>query len=251
MSVQGTTWAWDNSGATGSELLVLLAIADASNTEGARSCQSVATLCRMTRLSESTVHRCIKALLDSGAILSEGIDPRYRTVSYRLPGVTGGCQSDTPPVSEGCQTGAQGVSLVTPDPSTTPQLVDVPTGVVTRARREAKSPIPRGWKPSRATLTALVDKFGTVLDVEAERVKFVSHYVNHPERTELDWDARFSAWVASDYGTIMEKRAQAADYDDDMGVPLRRRKVSRVDTMTDEDRARERAAVLARYEREA
>lgn len=102
MSVQATTWVWEKSTSAGSAMLVLLAIADAANREGEQSCQSIATITRMSRLSESTVHRAIKFLLEAGEIEITGTSTRYSgTNIFRLPAMAqlGGCQIDTGGVS--------------------------------------------------------------------------------------------------------------------------------------------------------
>lgn len=86
MSVQATTWVWTRSEAQDNTLLVALAIADAANAQGAESCQSVRTICRMTRASETTVHRAIRWLLDAHEIEYVGVNPRYgNTRVYRFP----------------------------------------------------------------------------------------------------------------------------------------------------------------------
>lgn len=85
MSVQATSWVWEHSQAEGTTLLVLLAVADAANKQGRRSCQSVATVAAMTRVSERTVQRALKSLQESGELVASGTDPEYRTVVYDLP----------------------------------------------------------------------------------------------------------------------------------------------------------------------
>src|SRR5262245_18773018 len=108
MSVQATTWVWENTTISGSPLLVMLAIADAANRDGEASCQSIATLVKMTRLSESTVHRAIKWLTANDYIRSLGISPRYQTHVYCIPMMQGGCQSDTGGVSSATEGGVTG-----------------------------------------------------------------------------------------------------------------------------------------------
>jgi hypothetical protein len=71
--------------ASGSDLLVLLAIADATNKVGGFSCQSASTIAEMTRLSERTVWRSIKSLIDMGEIAKEGESEKYGTAIYCLP----------------------------------------------------------------------------------------------------------------------------------------------------------------------
>ena len=90
MSVQATTWVWEHSQAEGSTRLVLLAIADAANREGARSFQSAETLASMCKMSSRTVRRQIKILQDLGEIEVEGRAGSHGTNSYRIVGVPSG-----------------------------------------------------------------------------------------------------------------------------------------------------------------
>jgi len=85
VSVQATTWVWDHSKAQGAGLLVLLAIADAANKEGAESMQSVPTIARMARTTERHVARCIVKLVEMGELERTGKSSRYGTTVYRLP----------------------------------------------------------------------------------------------------------------------------------------------------------------------
>lgn len=59
MSVQATTWVWNNSKTTGSTKMVLLAIADHAWPDGTNAWPSVSRLARMTGLSEDTVRRSV------------------------------------------------------------------------------------------------------------------------------------------------------------------------------------------------
>lgn len=85
MSVQATTWVWDHSEATGSAFVVLLAVADAANASGERSCQSVETLAHMARVSVRTVQRALRDLEQSGELENDGQDSRYSSNVYRFP----------------------------------------------------------------------------------------------------------------------------------------------------------------------
>jgi len=73
--------------AEGVTLLVALAIADAANGAGESSCQSIPTVAAMVRSSERTVQRSLRSLEELGEIASQGVDPKYRTTIYALPGV--------------------------------------------------------------------------------------------------------------------------------------------------------------------
>jgi hypothetical protein len=85
MSGKVIGWVWDESQSSGSEMLVLLAIAEGANHDGTGSCFSAATVAKMTRLSERTVWRAIKSLLDSGEIEKDGESEKYKTTIYRFP----------------------------------------------------------------------------------------------------------------------------------------------------------------------
>lgn len=84
MSVRVTSWVWDHAHAEGNDLLVLLAMADWSDDEG--FCfPTVEKLSAKTRISESTVKRCTKALILRGVLHREdrrhqGLPNRYRVI---------------------------------------------------------------------------------------------------------------------------------------------------------------------------
>lgn len=128
MSVQATSWVWENSKAEGTHLLILLAVADAANKEGRRSCQSVSTIAAMARVSDRTVQRALKALQESGELVATGTDPTYRTTIYDLPmaaakGDTQGPEGDKPGalgVTNGASEGDTAMSHYPSNPTTTP-----------------------------------------------------------------------------------------------------------------------------------
>lgn len=62
------SWVWQNSPAKGTELLLLLAIADSADDRGANAFPSVTTLARKTRMSRRTVQRLITTMADRGLI---------------------------------------------------------------------------------------------------------------------------------------------------------------------------------------
>jgi hypothetical protein len=113
VSVQATTWVWDHSKAENAGLLVMLAIADSANREGAAAMQSVPTIAKMARTSERHVARCIAKLLEMGELEKTGVSQRYGTIVYRLPGMGADPQYPATPDAE-----------VTPDNPSTPDLGD-------------------------------------------------------------------------------------------------------------------------------
>lgn len=68
MSIRVMNWVWDYSPAKGTELLLLLAIADAANDDGTNAFPSITTLARKTRLDSRTVRRIVRKLTAEGHI---------------------------------------------------------------------------------------------------------------------------------------------------------------------------------------
>ena len=68
MSVKVMALVWDGSTAVGNARLVLLAIADSCDHDGTNAWPAVATIARKTLLSERTVQRKIKELVEIGEL---------------------------------------------------------------------------------------------------------------------------------------------------------------------------------------
>lgn len=96
MSAEATNWVWKHSEASGSDRLVLLALADFCN-EKAECYASYGTLVKKTRLAEKTVYRALKSLQSAGEVeqLKQGdFGQAGRSASeWRLPKIQG-CQID-------------------------------------------------------------------------------------------------------------------------------------------------------------
>jgi len=69
VSLKAMNWVWDHSPAVGTELLVLLAIADNADDAGANAYPSTDTLARKTRLDTRTVQRVIRRLEERGHVV--------------------------------------------------------------------------------------------------------------------------------------------------------------------------------------
>jgi hypothetical protein len=110
VSVQATTWVWEHSKAENAGLLVMLAIADSANREGAAAMQSVPTFAKMCRISDRHVARCIVKLLEMGELEKTGVSQRYGTTVYRLPRMGADPRYPTPDLE------------VTPDNPSTPDI---------------------------------------------------------------------------------------------------------------------------------
>ena len=228
MSVQATTWVWENATVEGNLLLVLLAIADAANREGESSCQSVATLARMSRTSERTVHRCLAALKEVGLVEVAGRSGRYQTMIYRLPGMavtpdTGDtCQSDTPDTggSRPLTPVADNPKELTPSVTTTSSSeVAVVEGRVRRPQppNHPRRALPKGWYPSNAVVGYLRHRSrNTKVRIEDSFDRFVAHQ-RTSEAQSTNWDEVFMRWVSQD---ITRWRSEQEDdkIHDDLGI---------------------------------
>ncbi|WNV83089.1 helix-turn-helix domain-containing protein [Umezawaea sp. Da 62-37] len=71
MSIKTMTWVWDHSPAAGTELLMLLTIADQANDQGKEAWPSIDNLARRTRLNRRTVQRVLHRLTIDGHLLIE------------------------------------------------------------------------------------------------------------------------------------------------------------------------------------
>ena len=114
MAIECMVWVLDLQGdITTNEKFVLLGIANHSSPDGTGSWPSIETLGKYTRLSRSTVQRCVKSLVEKGYLhKEEGGGRRSNTYTLQmekeeplaevveLKVVTEGSQSDTPGASE-------------------------------------------------------------------------------------------------------------------------------------------------------
>lgn len=72
------SWVWQHSAATGSDRLVLLAIADEADDQGLNAFPSVATISRKARVDRSTTLRALERLEHSGEIVTMRPETRGR-----------------------------------------------------------------------------------------------------------------------------------------------------------------------------
>lgn len=125
------TWVFNNSEATGSERLVLLALADHADDEDWSCWPSIERLAKKARVSESTARRCIKKLEQDGRLqVQTNAAPSHRqdrrTNMYTLVDEVSGCtpveNGVSNPALRGVKRPDNGVSTVTPKPSLEPSL---------------------------------------------------------------------------------------------------------------------------------
>lgn len=133
MTVKVTTWVFDHSEATGSDRLVLLALADHADDETWSCWPSMQRIARKARLSESTTRRALQSLAASGRIRIErngGLgyrDDRRPNLYFLLDEVSGCAPVDdgvSKPPPRGVKKSPNGVSAVTPKPSIEPKYIN-------------------------------------------------------------------------------------------------------------------------------
>lgn len=122
MSIACTSRVWENADAKGSELLLLLALADHAHDDGSEAFPSVATLAAKTRLSERSVQRLLRTLEERGEIVNTGQRPSGTNV-YRVLAGQGRGGDILSPRGDARVTGGGdarvtgGVTPVSPEPS--------------------------------------------------------------------------------------------------------------------------------------
>jgi hypothetical protein len=115
VSVQASSWVWENSEAKGNARLVLLAIADAADAQGDNAWPKQETIARMVRVDVRTVRRLVDDLIELGELqmIRHGGGTTFtrsdrRPHLYRLPKMAG--QNGRTSVSGRCETGGNPAS---------------------------------------------------------------------------------------------------------------------------------------------
>jgi hypothetical protein len=256
-----------HSEASGTDKVVLLGIANHDNDHGAWP--KVSTLAKYARCSERAVQYAVQRLIASGelrVLQQEGGTKRTRggyetnvyeilvrcpeecdgTLQHRMRGETG----FTPRPVRGETGFTPGVKQASPlqEPNMNPTKELEPNASSRPVSSETRSgpiPLPRGWKASQAMMEFCYREFSRFIDVDVEQAAFAAYYVEHQERRSSDWNAKFGQWCARHAAETREKRVQAEEYDDDMGIPRRQRAPRE---RTPEELAAEAEAVRRRYE---
>ena len=170
---------WDLSKAAGTDRLVLLAIADSADHDGANAWPSIATVARKCLVSERTVQRAIRNLVALGELEVEDQaggnaqsradrrPNRYRVVldgvSDRHPAANG----VTSEAERGDTQGANGVTRVSPEPSSDPSMD--PSFVVSDDVRRlcdllAELMVANGCRPPSITKTGWYDPIRLLIE---------------------------------------------------------------------------------------
>lgn len=160
------SWVWDHSPVGGSELLVLLAIADCASDDGTKAWPSVATLARKCRVDGRTVQRIIRRLSEAGHLVVEASAGGRGSNRYAVV-MTGG-ELSTPPADRHPGQSATGDTATPPHPRQDagappaqpchPNVLEPPLNP--KRARGAANPPPRGARRCSRHLGQLAKSCG-------------------------------------------------------------------------------------------
>lgn len=201
MSVRVSSWVWQHSGAAGNDLLLLLALADVADDNG-HCWPSVGHLADKTKLSRATVQRRLKALRESGRIVTTGQKGTSNVYGIVLDVPQGEAptppQSDTTqphfegglnltPVSPSEAGGASPVRQGVPHKGEALHVIDTPPTRHSAAKRGGR--IAEDFTPSPASL-AWAQREYPGADLKRITEEFVDYWLSAAGRTavKLDWD---------------------------------------------------------------
>jgi len=216
MSVKMSSWVWEHSGAAGTDLLILLALADVADDTGV-CWPSLATLAGKTKVHEATVRRRLRALRKLGLVgwdEQPGRPNRFRIITDTpLQIATPTPAQSAPPANrKGSHLGAtptpstqvQGApsTQVLPEPSiTSEQPPEEKVGVVI-----AEDDIPKGTRTPQplpkpfivtAEMRAWARKTTPGLDVNAVTAEFVAYWREGEGKgkRKKNWTLTWQNWL--------------------------------------------------------
>ena len=151
MSILIMSKVWAFSQSTGSERLILLAIADFADDEG-RAYPSVTTLAKKARVSERTAQYAIRALVDLGELaIFESKGPKGCNL-YRVQNLREGCKMQQEGVQDETKGGATHCTQTVIEPSEEPLFhTAAPTG----SAKVKAAPKPREPNPLLEALASV------------------------------------------------------------------------------------------------
>lgn len=139
MSIKVMNLVWDHYPEGGSELLLILALADHADDAGDRVYPSVQTMARKTRMSERAVQYLLRRIQERGLlVLVEPGGGRNRTARYRIniDRIENG--ANIAPITKGCNlkqervqsSAGNGATAIAPEPPVEPSVTTTTTVVV-------------------------------------------------------------------------------------------------------------------------
>lgn len=200
MSVRVMSWVWESSRADGPALLVLLAIADQARDDGDQAWPAVAKLAAKARVSERTVQRALRSLVELGELEVRPSAGRHGVNVYRVVMTDSHPVTSSPRQTVTPSPEAEGVTPVTRggDTGDTRTILEPPLRATTQTKTHPRAKrIPDDWTPSPTLIDAM--RAEGIADELARRElpRFRDYWAAKPGRdgTKLDWDATWRNWL--------------------------------------------------------
>jgi len=196
LTVKAMNAVWEHANAKGSNLLVLLALADYAHDDGTLAYPSIKTLCDKTRLSERAVQYCLRKLVEEGEIVLRKAATQYVPNVYDLRGAMfapdSGVQTDA-------LRGASSCTRSERDPSTTPQTSKKQkSDGGSRARRKPRkdeTTIPDEFRVFNDKLKEIAEPYRLKgVDVELEHGNFVDS-ADDKDTLHKNWLGAWHTWL--------------------------------------------------------
>lgn len=190
MSVRVSTWVWHETTAKGSDLIVLLALADIADDQG-HCYPSIKFLAEKCRMGRATVFRRLDVLEEGGLI--ERIRNGKRLNNDYLIAVPWAVRSQDE-TSVRSQIGTGEVSPVgrVKSHGRDHKETSVDTSVEPSTRKRSATTIPADWKPTTAHAELAAQRG---LDLSSEAFRFRAH-AEANDRRLVQWDAGFRMWLS-------------------------------------------------------
>lgn len=194
MSVRVSTWVWHETTASGSDLLVLLALADSANDDG-ECWPGVDVLVDKTRMSRATVFRRLDAL-EAAGLLERDRRGKRQTNVYRVCVPWVKSQIETSVKSQNATSEVSPVRLVKSHGCDFQGTVSEPS-LKRQGPRKRGSRVPEDLRVDDAMRAWAASQGWPHLDLEAITVEFVDYWLGVPGQrgVKLDWPATWRNWV--------------------------------------------------------
>ncbi len=207
MSIHVMSYVWRTSKAKGSDLLLLLAIADHAHDDGCKAFPSVDHLAKKTRLSRRQTQYNMRSLVEMGELVIEENAGPKGVHMYRIP-MEGGATSCTGamiagvqnPTKGGATHGTEGVQPIAHKPSVKPSenlnLAKMPNKTQSN-RRKPETPIPDDFVLTPDMLNGAIEKG---MDAKRAHYQFdrMRNWADANEVRKRDWMAQWRNWILKD-----------------------------------------------------
>jgi hypothetical protein len=194
MSISVMASVWDESSLSGTELLLLLAIADFADERGI-AYPSVATLARKIRMSDRNVRYLLTNLVESGELeIDRNAGPKGCNL-FRVKWASGVKSiSGVKPIAVGGEAHSRkGVKPTSPEPSLNHHEPSV--------KRARAARLPADWSPSETDLQFCRTKRPDLDAVDlADRFRDYWCAVPDAKGMKVDWAATWRNWVRNQKG---------------------------------------------------